>query len=386
MYLSKIFSKTMDAYLSGQYSIISNCGGTRSGKTYSIMQFLYLFCCNTKKSNLVISVVSRTLPHLKRGALRDFQNILEENQNLGLVDVNKTDRIYYFPNNNRIEFWSADDTGKLHGAQRDMLFINEANYISREKIKQLFVRTSGVKLIDYNPSSVASWIDDYRNREDFIEIHSTYKDNDFLSKEQVLEIESNRNDKRWWSIYGEGVAFVSEGLCYQDVYFGERHNYSHPTYGIDFGFHDPTACVKLEIDGDDIFVEECFYATGLDIADIEDRLAKSGIERGKDLIIADNASPQIIQQLKNDGYFIKPCIKGKNSVFDGIQLANKYRIHVTGGNNLKREFQTYSYEEDMDGNYTDVPQDCNNHSLDAFRYVVMYLRNKPSGNYSYSIV
>lgn len=383
--LSSVFERTLDAYQSGKYNIISNMGGTRSGKTYSVLQLLY-FILNGKSENLMISVVSRSMPHLKRGCLRDFENILDSVGRAGLVDVNLTDHIYTFHNNNKIEFFPADDSGKLHGAARNILYVNECNYIDSAKIKQLFVRTTGVKFLDYNPSA-EFWIVDYKDRADFIELHSTYRDNEFLTTEQVAEIEANRNNASWWSVYGEGKEYVREGLCYPRVTFEASHTWEHPIYGIDWGFHDPTAMVKVEICGDHIYVQEMFYRTGMDITDIKNELM-GFIKKGKDIIIADNAEPQIIHELKNAGYAIKPCKKGRNSVYEGIQLANCFHIHYVGDSRLKtaREFKSYSYEQDGDGNFIDVPEDKNNHAMDAFRYVVSYLRGKNSGNYSYSFV
>ena len=172
MHLSSVFCRTLDAYQSGKYTIISNYGGTRSGKTYSTLQLLYLILISDNHHDLMISVVSRSVPHLKRGCIRDFETILDSNDRTGFVDVNKTDMLYTFKNNNRIEFFSADNAGKLHGAARDILYVNECNYINEEKIKQLFVRTTGVKFIDYNPSA-QFWIDNYKSREDFIEFHGS---------------------------------------------------------------------------------------------------------------------------------------------------------------------------------------------------------------------
>lgn len=402
MQLTNVFQRTLDAYLTGKYNIISNMGGTRSGKTYSILQLIY-FIATGKSSNLMISIVSRSVPHLKRGAIRDWENILDSVNRAGVVDYIATDKIYILGNNNRIEFFSADDSGKLHGAQRDIIFVNEANFIEESKIKQLFVRTSGIKFIDYNPSG-EFWVDNYKGREDFIEFHSTYLDNNFLSEEQIKEIESYKRNQRWWTIYGEGKSYVREGLCYPKVVFDSEHVFTHPIYGMDFGFVDPTTCVRVEIEGDNLYVQEVFYGKGMDVQEIKSNLERY-VRKGKDLIIADCAEPQIIRELHNSGWRIKPCKKGPNSVFDGIQLCNNFVIHCVnttmvrdskgqvndemGVNSyaLIKEFKSYSYETDMDGNYIDVPEDRNNHCMDAFRYAVQYLRNeKKSGTYSYSFV
>lgn len=384
MQLSSVFTRTLDAYQSGKYSIISNMGGTRSGKTYSTMQLLYLILIG-KSENLMISVVSRSLPHLKRGCIRDFENILDINGRAGLVSFNKTSMVYTFTNNNKIEFFGADDAGKLHGAARDILFVNECNYIGEDKIKQLFVRTRSTKFIDYNPSA-DFWVLNYKDRKDFIEFHSTYLDNEFLTEEQIREIESNRKNPRWWSIYGEGKDYVREGLCYPKVYFDNDHVWENPIYGLDFGYHDPTSCVAVEIIGDKLYVGQIFYSKAMDVTDIRNALFKDC--RRNRFIICDSAEPQIIQELKNCGLPVKPCVKGHNSVFDGVQLCNNYEIHCVGNpnSNLAREFKTYSYEQDMDGNYTDIIEDKNNHAMDAMRYAVTYLRGKKSGSYVYSFV
>ena len=386
MSLSSVFQRTLDAYQSGKYTIISNYGGTRSGKTFSTLQLLYLILCSPNHKDLMISVVSRTVPHLKRGVMRDFEHIMDLNGRAGYVDVNKTDMVYTFQNHNKIEFFSADNVGKLHGSKRDILFVNECNYISEEKIKQLFVRTTGVKFIDYNPSA-QFWIDNYRSREDFIEFHSTYLDNEFLTKEQVMEIESNRNNSRWWAIYGEGKEYLREGLCYPKVIFDpiRSHIFENPVYGLDFGYNDPTALVKVEVVGNKVFVEQVFCNSGLDVTDIKNRIwrhCKKGC-----LIIADSSQPQIIQELKNSGIPIKPCVKGNNSVFEGVQLVNSLEIHCCAPYNYEivKEFKSYAYDQDADGNYLDTIVDKNNHCMDAMRYVVTYLLKK-SGHYSYSIV
>ena len=387
MNLSSVFCRTLDAYQSGKYTIISNYGGTRSGKTYSTLQLLYLILISDNHHDLMISVVSRSVPHLKRGCIRDFETILDSNGRTGFVDVNKTDMLYTFKNNNRIEFFSADNAGKLHGAARDILYVNECNYINEEKIKQLFVRTTGVKFIDYNPSA-QFWIDNYKSREDFIEFHSTYLDNEYLTKEQIREIESNRNNSRWWAIYGEGKEYLREGLCYPKVIFDKpgSHHFENPIYGLDFGWNDPTAMVRCEIDGNKIYVDSVFCSRGLDVTDIKTRIwqyCKKGC-----LIIADSSAPQIIHELKNVGIPIKPCVKGNNSVYEGVQLVNSFEIHCCADQTtqLAKEFKSYAYEQDDDGNYLDTIEDKNNHCMDALRYCIQYLRGKSSGRYNYALV
>lgn len=384
MELTHVFTNTLDAYRSGRYTIISNMGGTRSGKTYATLQLLY-FILIGKSENLLISVVSRTIPHLKKGVLRDWEKILESVGYSGLVNENKTDHVFTFRNNNRIEFFSADTLGKLHGAARDILFVNECNFIEENKIQQLFVRTRGVKFIDYNPAG-SFWIDNYRDRPDFIELHSTYKDNDFLTREQIAEIESMRKNRRWWSCYGEGKEYMREGLVFPNVTYEDGHVFTHPVYGVDFGMYDPTVIVRVEIEDNDIWCECLLYRKNMDISELKKELSRH-VRREK--IICDSAEPQIIKELQSSGFNAMPCHKGKNSVFEGCQLMNMYDIHcVVNGHDdpMKMEFQNYAYQMDRNENFTDIPEDRNNHTMDALRYVVDHLRGKKSGDYRFSIV
>jgi phage terminase large subunit len=133
---------------------IVNEGGSRSGKSYSIMQLLIILCINAKKS---ITVVSHSLPHLKRGCLRDFDNIIKEFGWYKEHWHNKTDNIYHFPNGSYIEFFGLEDADKARGAGRNILYINEANLISKQLFDQLDIRTTDKVIIDLNPSDFDSY-------------------------------------------------------------------------------------------------------------------------------------------------------------------------------------------------------------------------------------
>lgn len=367
MRCTSVFDKTISAFLRDDIRIISNVGSTRSSKTFSVLQLLYLIAL---KRTVHISIVSVTMPHLKRGCIKDFDTIIESTNRMGIRDTNKSDHQYFFKSGSVIEFFSADNAGKLRGSQRDILFINECNLITAECYRQLAIRTSNKIFLDYNPTA-EFWIKEIRDRNDFVEFHSTYKDNNFLSEDQVREIESNKNNERWWRIYGLGLQGASDGLVYPDfVYTNTVPSEGKVVWGLDFGYNDPTALVKVTESYKDLYVEEKLYKRFLSAEEIYN-IIKDIVPRNE-LVVADNARPEIISYLKKKGIRIVPCIKGKNSIRDGIMYLQGFHIHVKGVN-LHNEIQKYSYiKDEINDVYLDTPEDAYNHALDAMRYAATY--------------
>lgn len=204
--LNNIFWPTLDAWQAGYRYVISK-GGSRSGKTYSNLQLLHLFAQSDKEPTIT-SVVAMTMPHLRKGAIRDFIKILQSDGSYNSQQWNSSTFTYTYKSGSIIEFFSAD-SDKVHGAQRDRLFINECQFIPYEAARQLFVRTSGQILLDFNPIK-KFWVDEklvnnHENTNQYFVLNSTYKDNRFLSPAQVQEIESNKYDEAWWQVYGLGI-------------------------------------------------------------------------------------------------------------------------------------------------------------------------------------
>ena len=216
MRFSKKFKDTADAYLSGARLIIEQ-GGTRSGKTYKILQLLVIIA--NSKPNQIISVISHSMPHLKKGAIRDFKKIIAD-FNLSWRKYHGTDNIYTFSNGSIIEFFSADDDQKVKGPARDILFVNECDRLKYDTFRQLAQRTSGTIFLDFNPVCLF-WVNTkiiQNNQREHILIHSTYLDNiENLSNAQIEEIESNKNDENWWRIYGLGLMGFAEDLLFQEA-------------------------------------------------------------------------------------------------------------------------------------------------------------------------
>lgn len=370
----KVFLETKKAWHNGA-RLIANKGGTRSGKTYSVIS-LFVYIAIASQNARDIDVVSESLPHLKRGALNDIDEILDHE---GLIENkdytnNRSDRIYTFPSGTKIRFFSADDWGKVKGSRRDVLFINEANRIEWEIYRQLSVRTTECIIIDWNPDA-PFWYElrGLSTREDTVEIHSTYLDNlDHLTQMQIAEIESNKNDENWWRVYGLGETGHAEGIVYKnwDVVPSIPTYARLVAYGLDFGYmNDPTAIVGVYYADGELYADERCYMPGM----TNDKIAKH-LQECRGTIVADSAEMKSIQEIKNHGIRgIEPAEKGPDSIRNGIDIVNRYRLHITEDSlNLIFEARNYKYKENkITGEITNEPVDKWNHALDALRYVAL---------------
>lgn len=374
---SRILRANADALATDKYRIIANKGGTRSTKTWSLLQ-LMLIIATTQKA--LVSIVSESMPHLRKGAIRDMERILEGAR---LVEGkhylrNRTENTITFNNGGKIEFFSVDSYTKVHGAQRDYLFINECNNIEWEIYRQLAIRTSRVIFLDWNPRSAFWWDERLEGRADSILIKSTYLDNPFLSASQVAEIESNKGDENWWRVYGLGENGSTEGLVYNRwrIVQSMPANYKMRLYCIDFGFtNDPTAILRVTLSGGELWVEELAYQTGMLNKDIASTLLNAGASR-TDNIVADSAEPKSIAEINAiTGLNVKPTAKGQGSIVAGISAVQAYQLNVmSDALGTIEELRNYSWRKDVNGNYLNVPIDKYNHALDALRYgVTTYL-------------
>lgn len=375
--VGKIFNSTITA-MRDKKSVIVNKGGTRSGKTWALLQVIYVLATN--KKNVLISIVGESVPFLKRGAMRDFQTMLGNTWNPDWW--NATDKVYTIPTTgSAIEFFSADNEGKVHGSSRDYLFLNECYFIGWEIYRQLAVRTRKTILLDYNPRS-RFWVDErLLGREGVALIHSTYKDNPFLTARQVAEIESNKDDARWWRVYGLGETGTAEGLIYDnwDIIPAMPAECRRKVVGIDFGYKDPTAVVEVALMGGELYVQQICYRPGMSNPDIAAELRAAGYSRVSG-IVADCAEPKSIAEINALGFSVKPSPKGADSVANGIQVVRRYKMHVTAESvDVIRELRSYAWKTDSSGHALGVPEHAFSHSMDALRYAVStYFNSKPS--------
>lgn len=378
----------MDAIAQTQ-RFVSSCGGTRSGKTFANLQAIFQLAAADEVPSLT-SVVSETFPHLKRGAIRDFPSAIGAD----LWDESawsKGGYIYTLPNGSQIEYFSADATSKVHGPARDRLFLNECQNIPYEIARQLFVRTRGLIIMDYNPTASFWGNEQIETRPDCVTIHSTYKDNSFLTAEQIREIEANQHDTNWWKVYGLGEFGTLEGLIYSFELIDEMPPAGglREVYGIDFGFtHDPTAIVRVLADtGRKVaYVDEIAYKTGMLNSDISAVLAECNIPKHVH-IWADAAEPKSIAEIGRDtGLNIRASNKsaptrGGRLTFQ-LQWMQGWRLYITkASTNIIREARNYTWAKDRDGNLVNEPIDTWNHALDAMRYALYSECTGASGNY-----
>ena len=379
----RVFSETLLAYENPGIDTIVNIGGTRSGKTYSTLQVLALIA-NRSPEPLIISVVTQTFPQLRQGAMRDFEKVVNElpikyteNKSTHTWDIGRS----------KIEFFSADQYEKVLGAQRDVLYINECNRLGYEVVRQLMVRTSGKKFFDYNPVASFWMNEEILNRGGVAEIHSTYKDNEHLSPMQIAEIESHKKDENWWRVYGLGLEGRLEGLVFPDwTLVDEMPEGCKVRYGLDFGFNDPTALVKIGVLGGDLYLDEQIYQRGLITAEIGQRMAKLGIVKRQDKIIGDSAAAEQIESLYREGWNIHPSKKGAGSIVGGIDTIKRYNIKVTKrSTNLQNELLNYTWEKDKNDNLLNRPIDAFCHLLDASRYAIQDLTSN-TGSYNIGFV
>lgn len=391
MNTTSTFDKTSRAYADG-YRMISNRGGTRSGKSFAILQLLYLIASRSKRKRL-ITCVSHSFPHLELGIVRDMNTILYAE---GIdVDNISTKRPYvYRIGNSIIEFISVDKIGKALGAARDILFINEANKIQHSIVHQLMVRTTETIFIDFNPSE-RFWLSEheYDQEGDFFEIKSTYLDN--LANLTIAQIEDLQKAHRkaekeiengnpsywnfWWEVYGKGnygklidrVVFP-----YYEVVDEIPDRFKLKGYALDFGFsNDPAAFSAIYVDGDDVLIDELFYATGMINRHNDEMPNKKSIEKeckklitNEDLfIVADSAEPKSIAELRLVGlrmYAVK-----KPRIRDSIRQVHQYNLYVTRrSRNVIHEFDNYLYPIDKDDEIINGDPIGPDHAIDGLRY------------------
>ncbi len=380
MKTTSVFSKNVKA----KTRLIINQGGTSSSKTYSILQILLLICL--KYENKLISVVSESFPHLRKGAMRDFENILK-GEGLYSSDMHDMTNNSYIIGTCTVEFFSADNMDKVRGPRRDYLYVNECNNISYDTYLQLEVRTNERVYLDYNPTH-EFWVHEnilnsteYVGGFDYTYIQSTYKHNEFLHPNIVRSIEKQRNiNPRWFKVFGLGETGTLEGLIYETFQTCiDMPLVDNIFYGLDFGFtNDVTALVEVCIAGGEIWVDELIYQTALTNQEIVNLFKSLGISKSAE-IIADSAEMKSIEEIRRAGFNIKPAIKGPDSVKAGIGVVQNYPINITKRSiNTIKEIRNYQWDKDKDGKWLNKPVDYMNHSMDAIRYPIFTRQHKPS--------
>lgn len=355
-------------------------GGTSASKTISVLLYLIAKAQSDKQPTLT-SIVSESFPHLRRGAMRDFLNIMQEHGYFRDDLWSKTDYTYTFETGSKMEFFSADQPSKVRGPRRDRLFVNEANNVPKEAWEQLLIRTREFAIADWNPTSDFYMYEEYGLNDEPVPtttdpdcefIILTYEDNEALDAAIVQEIEKRKNNKNWWRVYGQGKRGEVEGKIYRDWQIIDKIPFEArlERRGLDFGYSlDPAAVVDVYYYNGGYILDEQLYRSGMHnkaIADVINNLPKPHT-----LVIADSAEPKSIDELKLYGINVLPAQKGQGSVTQGINYIQAQQISVTKRSiNLIKEYRSYMWKIDRDGRQLGVPEDGMDHALDAVRYAL----------------
>lgn len=346
-------------------------GGTSAGKTFGILPILIDKAI--KNDFMEISVVSESVPHLRRGALKDFEKIMHSTNRWRDDGMNKSLLKYTFHNGSFIEFFSVDQPDKLRGARRNILYINECNNVDFEAYNQLAIRTSHEVWLDYNPTH-EFWVHtEIIPDRDAETLTLTYKDNEALADSIVKEIEKAREKAKtsqywanWWNVYGLGKTGSLEGVIFNNwkqidtIPEGARLI----GIGLDFGYsNDPTAIIEVYKYNDKRILNEICYRTGMVNKDI------AAVLPSNTFVYADSAEPKSIEEIRRFGINIMPVLKGRDSIMFGISTMQDQSYLVTSSSlNLIKELRYYTWQTDKTGKKINKPIDNYNHAIDAVRY------------------
>ena len=352
---------------------VVNQGGTSSGKTYTIMQLLFEMAMN--EPDLVVTIVGQDIPNLKKGAYRDAKTILNQSPILQVwfPYINESERVIRCINGSVLEFTSFKDEQDAKSGKRDVLFINECDGIAYGIYWQLDMRTRRKVFLDYNPSA-RFWVhDNVIGRKNVKLIISDHRCNPFLSKEEHEKIEKIE-DYELWKVYARGKTGKLKGLIFPEFRIVDRMpevlECKGNWYGLDFGYtNDPTALENMRLAHGELWVDELLFEAGYDNPMIARVMKTNGIMR-RDVVIADCAEPKSISEINSFGFNVRPSSKGPDSIKNGIQILQRYKINVTRrSTGIIQEMKRYKWKVDKNGVMLNVPIEVWNHGIDAIRYV-----------------
>lgn len=375
----EVIRELYEANNASGFRVFVNQGGTSSGKTYTIIQLLFVKAITER--GIVVTVCGQDLPNLKVGALRDAKTIIGKSEWMGkFFTVHEASSTITALNGSIIEFKSYENEQDAKSGKRDYLFINEANGIPYNVYWQLAIRTRKRVYIDYNPSA-RFWVhDEVVGREGVKFIISDHRGNPFLTMGEHERIE-NISDPELWKVYARGLTGKLTGVVLTNWDIVDRlppsSEWRMDGYGLDFGFtNDPTALEHVVLAHGELWVDEVIYTTGLTNPDIVQMAKEAGLTRHNQ-IIADSAEPKSIAEIHNGGLWIVGAQKGSDGITVGLDILRRFRIHFTRrSSGIIENAKTYQWKRDRDGRQTNTPQDGNDHGIDAIRYFALAKLNQ----------
>lgn len=376
-------SYNLDRLLKGTKRFHLLVGGSRSGKTYSILQWIIIYC--SKNTNKTITIARKTFPSLRAAAYREFIQMLKDLNLYEETSHNKTNNTYTL-HNNLIQFISIDQSIKLRGLQHDVVFVDEVNELSKEEADQLFMRTNERIIMAQNPSDALNWSLKYENHEDSDYTHSTFKDNPFLSQGIINQILSYKEtDLDMWNVFGLGLPAKNNELVYthqqfyndEDLYTKDANDklipiYDDIIYGLDFGFNHPTALIKIHVKDGSIYCEEIIHESYLTTSDLIQKMNDLNVHKDK-RIFCDSAEPKTIEEIRRAGFDTVLSLK---EVKQGIDCVKSMKLYVNhNSSKLMSELRKYKWKM-KDEMKTDEPIRLFDDGLCAIRYGIYTYINK----------
>jgi phage terminase large subunit len=371
---------------SAKYIILR--GGSGSGKSYAVADYIILSICQGHHRWIVTRKYATTI----RQSV--YMLIMRRIIEMGLFDqfkVNKSEMYIEGPHASSIIFVGLDDVNKLKSLWNPTdAFMEEADQCTQDDFEEVDrrIRTIGSKpkiILAFNPTSIYSWLKKYFyddckiEKENVLIKNTTYKDNKYLNPDYYMTLDRlQETNPGAYRVYALGEWGVTEGVVFDNWQSAEI-----PTgakcigYGLDFGFSsDPAVLVGVYETDDARYYDEVVYRTGLTNPDLSGLMKECGIEQYAE-IIADSAEPKSIEELHRMGWNVKPCVKGPDSIRFGINAMKTKKIFITPrSSNLHREFSSYSWKQDKNGNWLPEPIDMFNHGIDAARYRTSLGKNK----------
>ena len=364
-------------------------GGAGSGKSHFVFQKCVIKSLRSRRKFLVIRKVGSTLKDSV------WQMCLDTLSTFGVrqyCKINKSDFTIELPNKSVFLFKGLDDPEKIKSiAGITDIIIEEATELTYDDFTQLNLRLRArvnhlqIHLM-FNPVSKANWCykhwfqyEDLQHMLSTNVLHTTYKDNKFLTKEYIASLEQMKETNyTYYKIYALGEFASLNKLVFENWKvedFNHKNIQGDYIFGIDFGYiNDPTAIMLSKVSGNKLYIYSEHVEKGMLNNEIAKCLKNLGIH--KELIIADSAEQKSIDEIKRYGVpRIKEAVKGPGSVLQGIQKLQQYEIiiHPSCKNTIE-EFNNYSWKKDKSTNeYINTPVDTFNHCIDSLRYSIQGL-------------
>ena len=359
-------------------------GSAGSAKSYFITQKLIVRACNEK---IKILVCRRTATTIRNTCFSLFKDILSKWQLLPRIKIRETDFNIKFPNGSEIIFIGLDEETKLLSLNGiGAIFIEEAFEVPKPIVEQLNLRLRGSTpnqqiIMAFNPISKNHWLYDFcevNPPSSFIFSHSTYKDNPFLNKEYIAELEElyKRNPAKarifcdgQWGVDSEGLVITNWKQEAFDAMALAAQGLEHRA-GMDLGWIDKSAIIDTLYDRDNntIYVFNEFYKSGCQLSELATAIENMNLKKAK--LYVDAAEPRSIQFFKQEGINATACAKGKDSVKAGLMfLQNHFIVVHPSCINFIAELENFSYiKSKQTGEWTEDTTHEWSHAIDACRY------------------